>query len=200
MTAFARTKSVNPAAKHAAQQLVERMSHLRFGSSNRDASLFSGTFEVSDFLLPSNLLKLTKVICLPNQTERKSPRQDLFNRPVYRKRAVPWTPSNVEWFPNVLIAVQDIIFNSLEKQPNDAVDDYSVAHAVAQCADGNDDEVYSFLWAWEDDPTRMKAFMQDGSFPLCSSEQESLSSSLLQTAVGNWVSCGPQRCSPTHNW
>jgi hypothetical protein len=196
LTAFARTKSINPAAKYAAQQLVERMSHLRFGSSDRDASLSSGTYEVSDFFLPSNLLKMTKTICLPSHTGAASPRQDIFNRPVYRKRAVAWASSSVEWYPNVLIAVQDIVFDLLRKEPKVIISDLSVADAVAHCADGDSAEAYHFLWVWEDDSTRIKGFMRDESFALCSAGQKSLGSSLLQNAIGNWASCGPPRCSP----
>lgn len=195
LSAFARTKSTTAAGKHALQQLIQRVAHLRFGSSERDTALSAGTFELSDFLLSSDLLKLTKLICLPSDLGGATPRQDLHDRPLLRRRnprvgELSWGPSTVEWFPNALAATQDLVFESIVKQPQVSVDDIAVATVAAQCADGECAEAYDYVWAWQDDSRRIKIFLED-SFHPCSG-QRAMSSKLLQQAVGQlaWATCG----------
>ena len=197
LAAFARTKSLTAAGKHASRQLVQRVAHLRFGSSNRDTALSSGTFELSDFLLPSELLKLTKLICLPPDLGGLKPTPDVYSRPLFRRRAPRsgelWGSSNVEWFPNALIASQDVIFKSIVKRPDVALDDIEVANVIAHCADGETAEAYEFIWAWQDDYKRIKMFFESNSFHPCSAHR-ALSSKLLQHTVGRlaggWPTCG----------
>lgn len=197
LAAFARTKSLTAAGKHASRQLVQRVAHVKFGSSDRDTALSSGTFELSDFLLPSELLKLTKLICLPPDLGGRMPTPDFYNRPLFRRRAPRsgelWGVSNVEWFPNALVASQDLIFQSIVKRPDVALDDIEVANTIAQCADGETAEAYNFIWAWQDDYKRIKMFFESNPFHPCSAHR-ALSSKLLQNTVGSfsggWATCG----------
>ena len=176
---------------------MQRVTHLRFGSSDRDVSLLAGTFQLSDFLLTSELLKLTKLICLPPDLGGATPRQDLYDRPLFRRRApnvsdLSWSPSTVEWFPNALIATQDLIFESIVKQPQVSIDDISVATAVALCADGESPDAYDYIWAWQDDSERIKLFFEADSFNPCVGGPKMMSAKLLQQAVGRlaWATCG----------
>lgn len=197
LAAFARVKSTTAAGKHASQQLVQRVAHLKFGSSDRDTSLSVGSFELSDFLLPSELLKLTKLICLPPDLGGHAPRHDLYDRPLFRRRVprngeITWCASSVEWFPNALVATQDLVFESIAKRPQVAVDDVSIATVIAQCADGESAEAYSYVWAWQDDAQRLKMFFESNPFLPCSG-QRALSSKFFAQTVGRlgggWV-CG----------
>eukprot|EP00977_Amphora_coffeiformis_P002871 scaffold538_cov166-Amphora_coffeaeformis.AAC.13 len=193
LAAFARLKSTTAAGKHASQQLVQRVTHLQFGSSDRDTSLSVGNFELSDFLLPSELLKLTKLICLPPHLGGQAPRQDLFDRPIVRQRLprtgeIPWASSGIEWFPSALVATQDLVFESIVKRPQVEIDDVSLANVIAQCADGDIAESHSYIWAWADDAQRIKIFFESNSFLPCSG-QRGLSSNLLRQFAGGWA-CG----------
>lgn len=197
LAAFARTKSKTAAGKHASQQLVQRVAHFRFGSSDRDTSLSAGTFELSDFLLPSEIMKLTKLICLPPDLGGLKPTRHLYDRPLFRRRTPRagelWGSPNVEWFPNALIASQDLVFESIVKRPQVVLDDMEVATAIATCADGESAEAYDHIWAWQDDFKRIKIFFESNPYHACSGET-ALSSKLLQSTVGRfaggWVACG----------
>ena len=197
LAAFARLKSTTASGKHASQQLVQRVTHLKFGSSDRDTSLSVGNFELSDFLLPSELLKMTKLICLPPHFGGQTPRQDLFDRPLVRRRVpktgqIPWASSGIEWFPSALVATQDLVFESIVKRPGVAIDDISLANVIAQCADGDIPEAFEYIWAWQDDAQRIKIFFESNPFMPCSG-QRGLSSKLLAGTVGKFAgrwACG----------
>ena len=195
LAAFARSKSTSVACRHASQQLIQRVPYLRFGSSDRDVALSAGNFELSDFLLPSDLLKVTKLINLPPDFGGTAPRCDLYDRPLFRRRtprvgAISWGTETIEWFPSALIAIQDIIFESIMHHPEVSMDDIGVASVIAQCADGETADAYDYIWAWQDDSNRIRMFFGTNSFHPCSGQ--SLSSKLLGRAVGRlgWATCG----------
>lgn len=196
LAAFARIKSTSAAGRYAGHQLVSRLPHLMFGSSERDASLESGNFELSDFLLSSELLKLTKQICLPPEIGGTSPRKDIDGRPLFRKRALQngkrsQGNASIEWFPNALIAIQDQVFERIKRRPNDPLDDIEIANTVARCADGEKEEVFGYIWVWQDDQARLRTLFDASNFNPCTG-QRSLSSSLLKSTVGQfeWATCG----------
>lgn len=176
---------------------MNRLGHLKFGSSERDSSLEAGNFELSDFFLPSDLLKLTKQICLAPGLGSKSPRQDILARPLLRKRAPrvedasSGRAAHIEWFPSALIAIQDQVFETIKRRPNEIVDDIEVANFVARCADGETAEAYGYIWAWQDDLQRLKLLFESSQFHPCSGESN-LSSLLLKQTVGrlSWATCG----------
>jgi hypothetical protein len=171
-----------------------RVVHLQFGTSDRDICLSAATIEMSDFLFPSTMLKTTKTICLPPDTGGTKPRRDLFDRPLVQRSSPSgaWgQSSNISWFPNALVAVQQIVLKSVKsrKEAPVDVDDIAIANTIAACADGDMPEAYDFIWAWEDNGPRIKMFFEGSSFQPCSG-QSAVSSQLLQQAVGTWTSCG----------
>jgi hypothetical protein len=174
--------------------MLLRVVHLQFGASERDICLSAGTFEMSDFLFPSILLKTTKVICLPRNIGGAKPRKDLFDRSLFQRSApsgVWGQSSNISWFPNAIVTVQEIVLKSVKnrKEAPADVDDIAIANTIASCADGDMAEAYGFIWAWEDNAPRIKMFFEGTSFQPCSGPS-AVRSQLLQQAVGTWTSCG----------
>lgn len=157
---YSRKKTCTAAGKHAATQLLLRHPYLQMnGGFNEDEPR---NLSVSDLELDDTLLQAALSIDNPGNSVGVEPLDDIFGRPVTRKRLsnsnvggkmpTPWDSNSAETsFNSALEAVQELSFGSKYCDNTGVfIDEIAIANNIARYANGDGVESYGFEWTWED--------------------------------------------------
>ena len=160
---YSRKKTCTAVGKHAATQLLLRHPHLQMNGGLDDDE--PRNIQVSDLELGDALLHAAESIEIRGGTVGAEPLDDIFGRPVTRKRLpgaaanaggkmpTPWDAGNtLSSFNSAIEAVQELSFGSKYRDNTGAfIDEIAIANNIAKCANGETGaESYGFEWGWED--------------------------------------------------
>ena len=117
-----------------------------------------GFVNASDLTLENDTMSKILPIDLGQRIHGAKPRNDIFKRPILRRRKpkdgntqAPWDNSaSVSVFPSALQAVQQLSFGSLKVRHVGWIDDVLIANNIANSANGERTESYNFMWGWQD--------------------------------------------------
>lgn len=159
LTSYLSMANITPAGKHAAEQLLLRLKHLTFEGDVMEILPREGEcLTVSDLLFGDDVVAKLSLIQLGERIHGAKPREDIFDRPILRRRKpkdgnneAPWdNQAYVSVFPSALQAVQQLSFGSLKVRHVGGIDDILIANNIAKSANGQRTESYNFMWSWED--------------------------------------------------
>lgn len=149
------------AGKHAAEQLLLRLRYMIFQGSAIEKQV-RGT-PPSDFVLDQQLLQASRLVMVPKFTFGACPRKDIFDRSILRSRArqehsnhhrdrmpVQHQHVNADSFPSALLAAQAFSFGSTKVRHVGHIDVVQIANNIANSANGQKTQSYSFEWSWQD--------------------------------------------------
>jgi hypothetical protein len=157
---------IQPAGRHAAEQLLLRLKYLNFATHvdfeerlDRMSPSSSDSIQEEDMDLDTHIKEKLRGVTLGIRPYGAKPSGDIFNRPILRSRkprkgteskALWNNMANVSLFPSALAAVQQLSYGSNKVRHADPIDDIKIANHIANSANGEKVESYSFLWCWED--------------------------------------------------
>lgn len=162
LTAYSNRTDITPAGKHAVEQLLLRLRYLHFDGTPADLAVRSGSSTTaSDFMLEKDLLRKLGVTYVSSMQKLGAcPDDNIFDRPLFRRRAVRDKDGNqltpregpgaVDSFPNALQAAQELSFASTTVRHIDAIDDILIANNIVHNANGEKTESYNSIWTWQD--------------------------------------------------
>lgn len=126
----------------------------------------------SDLVFSDELFAAAKGIVVDKITPGAKPQEDIFLRPVLRCRPptkgsqrLPWDNyAAIDSFPSALVAVHELSFASSKvRHDSGAIDDIAMANNIANSANGEKTESYSYLWSWQDNAAEINKNLERGS-------------------------------------
>lgn len=152
------TDSITPIGRHAAEQLLLRLKYMTFEGQVEEVVSEGGLVKLSDVKLEEDILSKIIPIYLGIRVHGAKPRDDIFDRPVLRRRKPkdgnevgPWDNlASVTVFSSALQAVQQLSFGSRRVRHVGLIDDVLIANNIAKSANGERTESYNFMWSWKD--------------------------------------------------
>lgn len=154
LTSYIHMKSITPAGRHAADQLLLRLKYMHFTGSV--AELASSAQLEHDYAFDKDLLESAESIIVEKRSSGAKPDDGIFDRPILRSRApkkgsrAPWGDRSVRVFPSALHAVQELSFGSSRVRHMDAIDDIIIANNIFNSANGEKTNSYNYWWSWQD--------------------------------------------------
>lgn len=156
LTSYLCSQTPTPAGRHAAEQLLLRLSYLSFDGH---LSEVVGVASAPLFVFDEDLMSHANAITLGKAVRGAKPSADIFDRPIMRSRKpkkgtnalAPWdNMAYVSVFANALQAVQQLSYGSIKVRHAGLIDDIMIANNIVSSACGEKTESYNFLWIWED--------------------------------------------------
>ena len=206
--AYRKRSDITPAGKHAAEQLLLRLRYMIFqGSASESVSRTTTPF--SDFELDRPLIQASQLVMVPKLTFGACPRKDIFDRSILRSRAHQEhnhnhnnsnnlhdnMPHSADCFPSALLAAQDFSFGSTKVRHVGHIDVVQIANNIANSANGQKTQSYSFVWSWQPDATSSRQQQQLKNPTPPTYRRQSSSGSFLSSFGGGVNSCHSQRKS-----
>lgn len=159
VTSYLHKTDITPAGQHAADQLMLRLKYMVFEGDVEEIVPHEGEcLSVSDLVFEDDIMAKLTLIQLGQRVHGAKPREDIFDRPILRRRKpkdgnteAPWdNQASVSVFPSAIQAVQQLSFGSLKVRHVGGIDDILIANNIAKSANGQRTESYNFMWSWED--------------------------------------------------
>lgn len=134
------------------------------GSASELTSSGGSALLASDFVFDRILLQASQSVTIPKLISGACPRKDIFDRPILRSSANQEnvTPvlfgddvHDVDRFPSALLAAQEFSFGSTKVRHASYIDVVQIANNIANSANGQKTQSYSFVWSWQDTVNRI---------------------------------------------
>lgn len=115
-------------------------------------------FQSSDLSIEDNMFAVAEKIMVLNRRAGAKPSHYVFDRPLLRARVLRegsenklrWDNDSVDTYPSALDAVLELSYGSVKVRHLEDVDDVRIANNIANCANGDKTESYSYMWSWKD--------------------------------------------------
>lgn len=137
LSSYLHVEVISAAGRHAAQQILQRQTCLRWASDGDNGA---------DFDFDRDLRQSMEGIMVERINPGTRPLADILDRPIVR--SCKGTSDRV--YPSALDAVQHLSFGSGKLHNPNNVDDIMIANNIASCATGNNAESYNYSWKWQD--------------------------------------------------
>lgn len=149
---------VTRAGKHAAEQLLLRLRYIIFqGSVDTSEVVVGSSTRLSSYsAFDHNLLQASQSsVTIPKLMAGACPRKDIFNRPILRSCASRCENGghDADRFPSALMAAQEFSFGSTKVRHAGPIDVVQIANNIANSANGQKTQSYSFVWNWKQHDT-----------------------------------------------